>query len=69
MVKTVRVTRRVLTILEAAADLYKTTFEEIGGCDHSVGICCCDIEAQYEDLVKYIEALKEAFDVTVIPEG
>lgn len=34
----------------AALPTILTYIEEVGGCDHSVGICCCDMVAECEQL-------------------
>lgn len=35
-------TREMLDALRAAHRYYLANLEESGGCDHSVGICCCE---------------------------
>ena len=40
----------LLRHLKVAALFYRDELKEIGGCDHSVNICCCDIIAELEDI-------------------
>lgn len=36
--------------LKVAAKFYQDELKEIGGCDHPVNICCCDIVRELEDI-------------------
>jgi hypothetical protein len=58
-------------LLLRAREILKDELEEIGGCDHSVGICCCKIKELLEDIDenldyipgKFSEQIKEWADI------
>ena len=44
----------LLANLKVATQDLKKYLEDIGGCDHSVGICCCDISRNLESALAVI---------------
>jgi hypothetical protein len=50
--------KRILIALEKAERFYKEEISAIGGCDHSVGICICDIIAESNDLSDLLKEIK-----------
>lgn len=45
----------MLRNLKVAALFYKNELKDIGGCDHDVNICCCEIIAELEDIESVID--------------
>lgn len=42
-----------ITLLQKSLSELKDCLEDIGGCDHSVGLCCCTLKYLIEDIEKY----------------
>ncbi len=53
------VNERLLASCEALAEIVKEELKEIGGCDHSVGICCCGIARELEAALELIAGTKK----------
>ena len=49
--------RKLLEALKQAADWMEEELKNIGGCDHSVGICCC---GDYSMLESFRELIAKA---------
>ena len=45
----------LIEVVESLLTVAKQTLKDIGGCDHSVGICCCD-------LIRKIEVAEEVLN-------
>ena len=48
----------MLDALKMARDFYKSELDEMGSCDHEVGVCFCGVIEQYaqiDQLIRYIE--------------
>lgn len=54
IIKTLDAARESLSEL---IDVAKQHYDDCGGCDHSVGICCCDLEIKIYNATKAHNAL------------
>lgn len=46
----------VLALLERSLDVIQHDIDEIGGCDHSVGVCCCELIHLADDIRAMLDA-------------
>ncbi len=49
---------RAVQLLKENHEVNKQTAQELGGCDHSVGICQCELNHMNEQTAAFLESVR-----------